>query len=80
MKKLLVSLPDELHEALRAIAFRHRTSMAELVRSATETVYEDEMDAIEAEKGLEEYLADPSSSISLDEYVEKRRGAVRRSA
>ncbi len=80
MRKLLVSLPDEVHEALREIAFRHRTSMSELVRSATEQVYEDEIDSIELEKGLDEYLADPSSAISLDDYIAKRRGAVQRSA
>jgi len=77
MKKTLIYLPEDLHEGLREIAFRRRTTVSELIRRATEVVYEDELDAVEAERGLEDYLADPSASISLEEFVAKRRSAVR---
>lgn len=80
MKRILVSMPDELHEIVRELAIRKKTSASKLLLSAFEDAYEDEIDAIEAEKGLEEYVADPSDSIGIDEYIAKRRGAVRRSA
>lgn len=77
MKKVLVYFSGELHEGLRELAFRRRTSLSELVRSAVETAYEDELDAIEGEKGLDEYLSDPGNSISIQDYMAKRRSAVR---
>jgi Arc/MetJ-type ribon-helix-helix transcriptional regulator len=77
MKKVLIYFPEELHEGMRELAFRRRTSVSELVRTAVETLYEDELDSIEGEKGLDEYLADPSASISVEEYMNKRFGAVR---
>ncbi|HVP49099.1 MAG TPA: hypothetical protein VMT32_21045 [Bryobacteraceae bacterium] len=36
MKRTTVFLPDDLHERLREEAFRHRISMAELIRSRLE--------------------------------------------
>jgi len=36
MKRATVRLPEELHERLRAEAFRHGISMAELIRSTLE--------------------------------------------
>jgi hypothetical protein len=36
MKRTTVFLPEELHERLREEAFRHRISMAELIRSRLE--------------------------------------------
>jgi len=68
MKKLLIYLPEELHEGLREIAHRRRTTMSDLIRKAVERVYEDDLDAIEAEKGLEEYARDPSSAVSWEEF------------
>ena len=34
---------------------------------------QDELDRIEGEKGLNEYLEDPSASISLEDYMAKRK-------
>ena len=67
MKRVLVSIPDELHELLRELAHRKRTSMSKLILAAVEDTYEDEIDVIAGEKGLQEYLADPSSSIGWEE-------------
>ena len=77
MKKLLIYMPEELHTGLREMAHRRRTTMSELIRRAVERVYEDDLDAIEAEKGLEEYLADPSAAISLEAFIAKRGVGVR---
>ena len=75
MKKLMVYLDEEVHEDLKVLALRHKTSMAELVRYAIDKTFEDQLDVIAAQRSWEEYLRDPSSAISLDEYL-KERGIV----
>jgi hypothetical protein len=75
MAKLLVYLDDDWHEDLKELAHRKKTTMAALVRLAIDNTFEDELDAISAERGWDEYLADPSSAISLDDYL-KERGIV----
>ena len=72
MKKLMIYLDDELHEDLKALAFRKRTTMAALVRYALDRTFEDELDAIAGERALEEAARDPSSTMTLEEYLEKR--------
>ena len=68
----MIYLNEDVHEDLRQLAFRKRTSMAALVRYAVDKTFEDELDVIAGERALEEYAADPASSMSLDEYMEKR--------
>ncbi len=76
MKKLMIYLDDDLHEDLKALAFRKRTTMAALVRYALDKTFEDELDVIAGERALEEAARDPSSTMSLEEYLEKRGLAV----
>ena len=71
MKKLLIYLDEDLHEDLKELAHRKRTSMSELVRYALDATFEDALDVIGAERSFQEYLADPSSAITLDEFLEK---------
>lgn len=75
MKRVLVTMPDDLHEELRELAHRKKTTMSRLMRVAVETVYEDELDAISGELGLEEYLQS-RDNMTIEEYIAKRRGAV----
>jgi hypothetical protein len=75
MKKLMIYLSDDVHEDLRLLAFQKRTSMAALVRYALDKTFEDELDVIAGERALEEYAADPTQAVTLDEYME-RRGIV----
>jgi hypothetical protein len=75
MAKLLVYLDDERHADLKELAHRHKTTMADLVRFAIEEAFEDDLDAISGQRGLEEYLNDPSGGMSLDDYL-KERGIV----
>ena len=75
MKKMLVYIDEERHEDLKRLALRHNTSMADLIRYAIEEVFEDDLDAMRGQRRLEEHLADPSGSISLDDYL-KERGIV----
>ena len=77
MKRTLVSIPDELHDLLRELAFRKKTSLSKLLLAAAEDVYEDEIDVIAGEKGLAEYLDNPEGSISIQDYIAKRRSVVR---
>lgn len=77
MKRLLVTIPDELHEELRELAHRKKTTMSSLLRTAVETVYEDELDTIAAEIGRDDFLSDPDRGISIDELIARRRVDIR---
>jgi Arc/MetJ-type ribon-helix-helix transcriptional regulator len=72
MKKLLIYLDENMHEDLKELAHRQKTSMSELVRYALDKTFEDALDVIAGERGLEEALNDPSATMTLDEYLEKR--------
>ncbi len=53
MKRTTIFLTEEQHESLRRLAFEKRTSMAELLRQAALEILEDEEDAREGLKSLE---------------------------
>ena len=79
MKKTMVYLPDETHEGLRQLAFEHRTSMAELIRRAVQAAYGEVLDDIrDAEAELADYLKDPSTAISLEDFLSERKLRVSR--
>ena len=72
MKKLMVYLDGDMHEDLRELAFRKRTTMAALVRYALDKTFEDELDDISSLRALEEAARDPTSTMSWDEYKRQR--------
>jgi hypothetical protein len=72
MKKLLVYLDEDFHEALKELAHRRKTTMAALVRYAVDKTFEDELDVIGADLSWAEYLRDPAGAISLDDYLKER--------
>ena len=74
--KLMVYLDEDMHEDLRALAFRKKTTMAALVRYALDKTFEDELDAIAAERALEEAARHPEDIVTLEEYMEQRGLAV----
>lgn len=80
MKRLLVSLDDERYEDLRRFAFEKNVPMAELVRHAIEETFEDELDGMAIKRGLEEHAADPSGTMTIQEYMESRGIPSRASA
>ena len=80
MKKLLVYLGEDTHEDLKVLALRKKTTMAALVRSALESTYEDELDAIAGERVLDEAIRDPGSTMSWEDYKKSRAGQVRTTA
>jgi hypothetical protein len=71
MKKLMVYLDDDFHEDLKELAHRKKTTMAALVRYALDSTFEDDLDVIAGEHSLQEYLRDPSSAISLDDFLKE---------
>jgi hypothetical protein len=75
MKKLMVYMDDDFHDDLKELAHRKKTTMAALVRQALDVTFEEELDAIAGQHGLEEYLRDPAAAVSLDDYL-KERGIV----
>jgi hypothetical protein len=80
MKKLLVYLDDDLHEDLKELAHRKKTSMAALVRHALDATFEDDLDSIVAERALEIAARDPSGTTSWEDYKAERARRVRASA
>ena len=72
MKKLMVYLDEDMHEDLRELAFRKKTTMAALVRHALDKTFEDELDDISSLRALEEAARDPASTMSWDEYKKQR--------
>ncbi len=76
MKKLMVYLDEDVHEDLRALAFQKRTTMAALVRYALDKTFEDELDAMAADRALEEAARHPEEMVTLEEYLEQRGLAV----
>lgn len=77
MKKLMIYLPEEIHDVLRELAFRNKTTMAALIRGAIEETYEDDIDAIVMERELEEYARDPSSAVSWEDFKASMARGVR---
>ena len=78
MKKTMIYLPEDTHEALRKMAFTHRVSIAELIRRAVDAAYgEDIEDITDMEREAAEYRAHPESSIDLDTYLEQREPRVK---
>jgi hypothetical protein len=75
MAKLLVYMDEDFHEDLRELAHQKKTSMAALVRYALDKTFEDDLDEISSRRALEEMLAHPEATLTLDEYLE-RRGIV----
>jgi hypothetical protein len=80
MKKLLVYMDEERHEDLKMLARVHRTSMAGLIRFALEETFEDDLDAMRAERRLQEAANDPEGTMSWEEFKAERAGRVRASA
>lgn len=54
MKRTTIFLTEEQHERLRRLAFERRTSVAQLLRDSAMEILEDEEDAREGLKALEE--------------------------
>jgi hypothetical protein len=75
-KRLLVNLEDDRYEALRRLAFEKNTQMAKLIRYAIDRTFEDDLDGVLGEVALEEHLADPSGSMTIEEYMESRGIAI----
>ncbi len=67
----MVYLDKERHEDLKELAHRHKTTMADLIRYAIEETFEDQLDAMRGERRLNEHLKDPSSTISLDDFLKE---------
>ncbi len=71
MKRLLVSLDEERYEDLRRFAFDKKASMADLVRYAIEKTFEDQLDSVAAQRGLEHYLKNPEDYVPIEEVLEE---------
>lgn len=72
MAKLLVYLDEDAHEDLKELAHRKKTTMAALVRYALDKTFEDDLDDISSARALEEMLAHPEKTLTLEEYLERR--------
>ncbi|MCH8008555.1 MAG: ribbon-helix-helix protein, CopG family [Chloroflexi bacterium] len=77
MARLTLSLSEDLHEDLRELARQKDASMSAILRYALDKTFEDELDVIAGNRALEEARRDPSSTMSLREYVASRKGKGR---
>jgi hypothetical protein len=68
----MVYLDEDMHEDLRQLAFGKKTTMAALVRYALDKTFEEELDAIAADRALEETARHPEGVMTLEEYMERR--------
>ena len=74
VKRTMVYLPSKLHKDLKRLAVEQETSVAQLIREATEILLtEDIEDIAVARERLEEYRKDPSSAIGWEAYKAKRK-------
>src|SRR5438105_15360528 len=71
MAKLVIELDDDLYKDLMELARRYKTTVADLIRSAIDDDFEDDLDAIRAERILKEYRSDPESFRPLDEVMKE---------
>ena len=76
MKKLMVYLDEDVHEDLKVLAFREKSTMAALIRYALDKTFEDELDLIATERALEEAAEHPGDVMTLEQYMERRGLAV----
>jgi len=71
MKRLIVSMDDEVYEALRRLAFAKNTQMAKLVRFAIDKTFEDDLDSTIGDMRLKEHLQDPSGAVTIQQLMEE---------
>jgi hypothetical protein len=71
MKRLLVSLDDERYEDLRRFAFEKKVAMAELVRHAIEETFEDQLDGVAAQRGVEHRLKHPEDYVAFEDVLKE---------
>jgi len=79
MKKLVVAFDDQFYADLKELSRRRQTTMASLIRYAVDKTFEDELDLIAGERGYEEHLRDPSSSMPWEEFKKELSLGVRNS-
>lgn len=70
-RRLLVSMDDERYEDLRRLAFEKKAPMADLVRHALEKVFEDELDAMAGQRGLDHYLKHPEDYVPVEDVMKE---------
>jgi hypothetical protein len=76
VKKLLVYLDDVVHEDLKTLALQKKTTMAGLVRYAVSVTYEDELDAVAAERELRYAAEHPETTMSWEEFKRLRQSTM----
>ena len=77
MKKTMVYVNEETHRGLKKLAFEKDTSIAELIRTAIDIVYgEDIEDIKDMEEELARYQSHPNSAIELEEYLSRKKASV----
>ncbi len=77
MPRLTISIDDDTRDDLRELAVQKKTTMSALARYALDKTFEDDLDLIAAQRALDEAARDPSSTMSLQEYMASRKGKGR---
>lgn len=74
MYRTTVYLPANVHRAMKMMAAKKGTSMADLLREALVQFYEDVLDIKAADAALAQMKKHPETAIDAREYFAKRRG------
>lgn len=73
MTRTMVYLPEELHRNLKHLAVERRTSLAELVREAVDTMYQEDIQDIRiGRQRLKDYEAHPARVVPYLAYRARR--------
>ena len=73
MFRTTVYLPANVHRAMKMMAAKKGTSMADLLREALVQAYQDDLDIKAADAALAHMKRHPETAVSFDEYIAKRR-------
>jgi|GEM_PF-2281756 len=74
MIRTTIYLPKGVHRAMKILAARTGTSMADLLRDSIVQSYKEDMDDIRAaDASMRQYRAQPKSAVTLERYIAKRR-------
>lgn len=73
MFRTTVYLPANVHRAMKMMAAKKGTSMADLLREALVQAFQDELDLKAADAALAHMKRHPETAVDAREYFAKRR-------
>ncbi len=74
MIRTTIYLPKSIHRAMKILAAKTGTSMADLLRESIVQSYKADMDDIQAaDDSMRQYRKSPKSAVTIESYIAKKR-------